>query len=170
MTLIIMGSIRLLLSILWQILWIHSDRCLGPAEPPIAPHPTILRDPGHICTAIGFSRAMDPIDNGASKESSGTSRSFDTHWLMFESWARFLSLARSKHRLCSANHRAGYFSNLACDWLSIVWAYSQQETGNGSWFVTALQLTMFHGFFLYLAVTNFSYTRTPDYGVFISVS
>ena len=40
-----------------------------------------------------------------------------------QSWACFLSLARSKLRLCSANHRAGYFSNLACDWLSIVWAY-----------------------------------------------
>ena len=36
---------------------------------------------------------------------------------------RFLSLAQSKLRLCSANHRAGYFSNLACDWLSIVWAF-----------------------------------------------
>ena len=48
-------------------------------------------------------------------------------------WARFLSLARSKLRLCSANHRAGYFSNLACDWLSIVWAYSGQETENGPW-------------------------------------
>ena len=35
----------------------------------------------------------------------------------------FLSLARSKLRLCSANHRAGYFSNLPCDWLSIVWAF-----------------------------------------------
>ena len=34
-------------------------------------------------------------------------------------------------RLCSANHRAGYFSNLVCDWLSIVWAYSNQETENG---------------------------------------
>ena len=45
--------------------------------------------------------------------------------------ARFLSLAWSKLRLCSANHRAGYFSNLACDWLSIVWAYSEQETENG---------------------------------------
>ena len=45
--------------------------------------------------------------------------------------AHFLSLARSKLRLCSANHRAGYFSNLACDWLSIVWAYSKQETENG---------------------------------------
>ena len=33
-------------------------------------------------------------------------------------------LARSKLRLCPANHRAGYFSNLACDWQSIVWAYS----------------------------------------------
>ena len=39
--------------------------------------------------------------------------------------ARFLSLARSKLRLCSANHRAGYFSNLVCDWMSIVWAYSE---------------------------------------------
>ena len=45
--------------------------------------------------------------------------------------ARFPSLARSKLRLCTANHRAGYFSNLACDWLSIVWAYSEQETENG---------------------------------------
>ena len=43
----------------------------------------------------------------------------------------FLSLARSKLRLCLANHMAGYFSNLACDWLSIVWAYSEQETENG---------------------------------------
>ena len=38
-------------------------------------------------------------------------------------WAHFLSLARSMLRLWSVNHRAGYFSNLACDWLSIVWAY-----------------------------------------------
>ena len=44
---------------------------------------------------------------------------------MTQTWARFLSLAQSKLRLCSANHRAGYFSNLACDWLSIVWAYSE---------------------------------------------
>ena len=41
--------------------------------------------------------------------------------------ARFLSLARSTLRLCLANHRAGY----ACDWLSIVWAHSEQETENG---------------------------------------
>ena len=45
----------------------------------------------------------------------------------------FLYLARSKLRLCSANHRAGYFSNLDCDWLSIVWAYSEQSTENGPW-------------------------------------
>ena len=45
--------------------------------------------------------------------------------------AHFLSLAQSKLRLCLANHRAGYFSNLACDWLSIVWAYSKEETENG---------------------------------------
>ena len=50
-------------------------------------------------------------------------------------WARFLSLTQSKLRLCSANHRAGYFSNLACDWLSIVWAYSEQETENGPWYL-----------------------------------
>ena len=51
--------------------------------------------------------------------------------MCLETGACFLSLARSKLRLCSANHRAGYFSNLACDWLSIVWAYSEQETENG---------------------------------------
>ena len=45
--------------------------------------------------------------------------------------ARYLPLAWSKLRLCSANHRAGYFSNLACDWLSITWAFSKQETENG---------------------------------------
>ena len=53
------------------------------------------------------------------------------HTRLFDTRARFLSLARSKLRLCSAYHRAGYFSNLACDWLSIVWAYSEQETENG---------------------------------------
>ena len=42
----------------------------------------------------------------------------------------FCFLLKSKLRLCSANHRTGYFSNLACDWLSIVWAYSEQETEN----------------------------------------
>ena len=52
-------------------------------------------------------------------------------WFGDAMWARFLSLARSKLRLCSANHRAGYSSNLACDWLSIVWAYSEQKTENG---------------------------------------
>ena len=50
-----------------------------------------------------------------------------------DTWARFLSLARSKLRLCSANHRPGYWSNLPCDWLSTAWAYSKQETENGPW-------------------------------------
>ena len=45
--------------------------------------------------------------------------------------ARFLSLAPSKLRLCSANHRPGYWCNLACDWQSTAWAYSEQETENG---------------------------------------
>ena len=41
----------------------------------------------------------------------------------------------SNLRLCSANHREDYFSNLACDWLCIVWAYPEQETENGPWSV-----------------------------------
>ena len=36
----------------------------------------------------------------------------------------FLSLARSKLRLWSANHRPGYWSNRPCDWPSTAWAYS----------------------------------------------
>ena len=59
-----------------------------------------------------------------------TGTTFYTNDATFKVRARFLSLTRSKLRLCSANHRAGYFSNLACDWLSIVWAYSKQEIEN----------------------------------------
>ena len=56
--------------------------------------------------------------------------------------ARFLSLAWSKLRLCSANHRPGYWSNLPCDWPSTAWAYSGQETENGPWSVAqGLQCT-----------------------------
>ena len=51
----------------------------------------------------------------------------------FESWARFLSPARSKLKLCSADHRTCDFSNLTRDWLSIIWAYSEQERENGPW-------------------------------------
>ena len=43
----------------------------------------------------------------------------------------FLSLTGSKLRLCLANQRTGYLSNLACDYLGIVWACCQQETENG---------------------------------------
>ena len=39
----------------------------------------------------------------------------------------------SKFRLCLANHRAGYFNNMACDWLSIVWTYSEEEIENMPW-------------------------------------
>ena len=35
----------------------------------------------------------------------------------------FLPLARGKLKLCSANHRPGYWSNLPCDWPSKAWAY-----------------------------------------------
>ena len=51
--------------------------------------------------------------------------------IQVSSRVHFLPLTLSKFRLCSGNHRAGYFSNLACDWLSIVWTYSEQETENG---------------------------------------
>ena len=47
--------------------------------------------------------------------------------------ARFLSLPRSKLRLCSTNHRPGYWSNLPSDWLSTTWAYSEHEIENGPW-------------------------------------
>ena len=50
-------------------------------------------------------------------------------------WAHFLSLAQSKLRLCSANHKPGYWSNLPCDWPSTAWAYSEQETENMSWYL-----------------------------------
>ena len=48
-------------------------------------------------------------------------------------WARFLPLARSKLRLCSANHRPGYWSNPPCDWPSTACDYSEKETENGPW-------------------------------------
>ena len=64
----------------------------------------------------------------------GSASAVRLSWCGTHTWARFLSLSRSKLRLCLANHRAGYFSNLACDWLSIVWAYSEQETENGPCF------------------------------------
>ena len=53
-------------------------------------------------------------------------------------WVHFLSLARSKLRLCSANHRLGYWCNLLCDWTGTAWAYSEQETENGPWYAMAL--------------------------------
>ena len=54
----------------------------------------------------------------------------------------FCLLLGSKLRLCSANHRAGCFSNLVCDWLSIVWAYSDQETENRPWSMHYMLTTM----------------------------
>ena len=53
----------------------------------------------------------------------------NSNWI----WSCFLSLARIKLRLCSANHRPGYWSNLPCDWPSATWAYSEQDTENVSW-------------------------------------
>ena len=48
-------------------------------------------------------------------------------------WASFLYLARSKLRLCSANHTPGFWSNLPCDYPSTAWLNSEQETENGPW-------------------------------------
>ena len=56
--------------------------------------------------------------------------------------ARFLSLAWSKLRLYSANHRPGYFSNRPCDWPSKAWVYSEQETENGLWPLATTVLTL----------------------------
>ena len=39
--------------------------------------------------------------------------------------------ACGKLRLCSANHRPDYWSNLPCEWPSIAWAYFEQQTENG---------------------------------------
>ena len=57
------------------------------------------------------------------------------------SLVHFLSLARSKLRLCSANHRPGYWSNLPCDWPSTALAYSEQETENGPWSCVSFAIT-----------------------------
>ena len=56
------------------------------------------------------------------------------YWYGIESsitWVRFLFLAHSKLRQCSANPWPGYWNNLPCDWPSTAWAYSEQETENG---------------------------------------
>ena len=47
------------------------------------------------------------------------------------SWTTRIYLSGPIFRRCSANHKAGYWSNLPCDWPSIVWAYSGQETEYG---------------------------------------
>ena len=69
--------------------------------------------------------------------------------------ARFLSLARSKLRLCSANHRPGYWSNLSWDWPSTAWAYSEQETENGPRTSAAMVLNMHDEHVLVIHVTGF---------------
>ena len=53
-----------------------------------------------------------------------------------DTWLRpgtvVLYLIRSKLRLCSANHRAGYFSNMACVWLrKELTPNKRQKTGPG---------------------------------------
>ena len=84
--------------------------------------------------------ALARNDTKSSADTMSTTK-LDNSLQNFWTRAGFLFLAWSKLRLCSANHRAGYFSNLACDWLSIVWAYSKQETENGPWWCHSKLLT-----------------------------
>ena len=42
--------------------------------------------------------------------------------------AHFLSPAWRKLKLCSANYRPGYWSNLPCNWPSTAWAYFENDT------------------------------------------
>ena len=72
--------------------------------------------------------------------------------------ACFLSLARSKLRLCLANHRAGYFSDLTCDLLSLVWAYPERETENGPWCPRVILTSM--AFYLHRHITLYNYSYT----------
>ena len=71
--------------------------------------------------------------------------------------ARFLPLALSKLRLCSANPRPGYLSNLSCDWPSTAWAYSEQGTENGP---RLLALTGHQGPWHWLGRINWSLSST----------
>ena len=87
--------------------------------------------------------------------------------LLSWSWARFLSLTQSELRLCSANHTA-YISNLPCDWLSIVWAYSEKEQENrGPGQVSGTQLKIGDPSFtgarsFWVQVTTESKGRAPE--------
>ena len=51
------------------------------------------------------------------------------HWWLRKWWGPVFCPC-SELGVCSANHRTGPFSNQACDWLGIVWAYSDQVTEN----------------------------------------
>ena len=85
-----------------------------------------LTSPTRLVEQLQAIQQLIPVDEGPWGAGNGVREG---------NWARFLSLTQSKLRLCSANHRAGYFSNLACDWLSTVWAYSELKTENGPRFV-----------------------------------
>ena len=74
--------------------------------------------------------------------------------------ARFLSLARSKLRLCSANHRPGYWSNLSCDWPSTAWDYSEQEPENEPWWPVLTQLIIHVSNQTYFPITSDDFTDT----------
>ena len=65
-------------------------------------------------------------------------RKFLEDWLTESKWlvndpndCMKCSLCLKQLKLCLANRRAGYFSSLACDWLSTDWAYSEKETEMG---------------------------------------
>ena len=85
-------------------------------------------------------------------------------------WAHFLSLARSKLGLYSANHSAGYFSNLACDWLSVVWADSELATEYGPWVVTDFTRCLTKTYAHYeLSLTRVTYQIYTDVNIVYNV-
>ena len=51
----------------------------------------------------------------------------------WEIWPCFLSLAQSKAQAVLGQSQGRLLQCLACDWWSIAWAYSENETENGPW-------------------------------------
>ena len=127
----------------------------------------IFRVTGHLCGkftaipvnshkgqrrgALMFSLICVWINDWVNNREAGDLRCYCAHYDVIVTYphsmtrARFLSRARSKVRLCTANHRPSYWSNLPCDWPSTAWAYSEQKTENGPWSRSfcPIDLTMF---------------------------
>ena len=73
------------------------------------------------------------------------------YWRRVQLLPCFLSLARSKLRLCLVNHRA-----VTCDWLSLVWTYSEQEAENGPRSASCVFESVLHYHDLHLCLVRVS--------------